>query len=149
MKKLVLVLVGCLMATGAFADTKGFQLSLVPGVAIHSSSTHIKGVSLNIWGENPQTAFTLGLVNGSTGSSSGFSLGLIANYADSYKGLQLGTINYAESLHGLQLGFVNIAKSSNAGLQIGLINIMSQTTRWFTGFPNELAPGMIFVNWRF
>ena len=149
MKKLVLVLLGCLIATGAFADTKGFQLSLVPDVAIHSSSTHIKGVSLNIWGENPQTGFALGFVNGSTGSSSGLSIGLIANYAQSYKGFQWGTINYAESLHGLQLGFVNIAKSSDAGLQFGLINIMSQTQKWFTGFPNELAPGMVFVNWRF
>ena len=149
MKKLVLVLLGCLISTGAFADTEGFQLSLVPDVAIHSSSTNIKGVSLNIWGENPQTGFALGFVNGSTGSSSGLSIGFIANYAQSYKGLQLGMINYAESLHGLQLGFVNIAKSSNAGLQLGLINIMSQTQGWFTGLPDELAPGMIFVNWRF
>ena len=68
-KKLVLVLFGCLIATGALAETKGFQLSLVPDVAIHSSSTPIKGVSLNVWGENPQNAFALGFVNGSTGNS--------------------------------------------------------------------------------
>ena len=148
-KKLVLLLLGCLIATGALAETKGFQLSLVPDVAIHSSSTHIKGVSLNVWGENPQNAFALGLVNGSTGNSSGFSLGLIVNYADSYKGLQIAPVNYASRLHGLQLGFVNMAMTAEAGVQIGLINIMSQTETWFSNFPDEVAPGMVFVNWRF
>ena len=149
LKRLVLVLLGCLIATGALAETKGFQLSLVPDVAIHSSSTYIKGVSLNVWGENPQNAFALGLVNGSTGNSSGFSLGLIVNYADSYKGLQIAPVNYASRLHGLQLGFVNMAMTAEAGVQIGLINIMSQTETWFSNFPDEVAPGMVFVNWRF
>ena len=51
MKKLVLVLLGCFIATGAFAETKGFQLSLIPDVAIQAKTTHIKGVSLSIWGE--------------------------------------------------------------------------------------------------
>ncbi len=63
MKKLVLVLLGCFIATGAFAETKGFQLSLIPDVAIHAKTTHIKGVSLSIWGENPQTALAIGVAN--------------------------------------------------------------------------------------
>ena len=149
MKKLVLVLLGCLIATGAFAETKGFQMSLIPNVAIYSKTTYIKGVSLNLWGENPQNAFALGLINGSTGNSSGFSLGLLVNYADSYKGLQLAPVNYASRLHGLQLGFVNMAMTAEAGVQIGLINIMSQTEKWFSNFPDEVAPGMVFVNWRY
>ena len=149
MKKLVLVLLGCLIATGAFAETKGFQMSLIPNVAIYSKTTYIKGVSLNVWGENPQNAFALGIVNGSTGNSSGFFLGLIVNYADSYKGLQLAPVNYASRLHGLQLGFVNMAMTAEAGVQIGLINIMSQTEKWFSNFPDEVAPGMVFVNWRY
>jgi hypothetical protein len=149
MKKLVLVLLGCLIATGALAETKGFQMSLIPNVAIYSKTTYIKGVSLNVWGENPQNAFALGLVNGSTGNSSGFSLGLIVNYADSYKGLQIAPVNYASRLHGLQLGFVNMAMTAEAGVQIGVINIMSQTEKWFSNFPDEVAPGMVFVNWRF
>ena len=93
MRKLVLVLLGCLIATGAFAETKGFQLSLIPDVAIYSKTTYIKGASLNVWGENPQNAFALGLINGSTGNSSGFSLGLLVNYADSYRGFQIAPIN--------------------------------------------------------
>jgi len=149
MKKLVLVLLGCLIATGAFAETKGFQLSLIPDVAIYSKTTYIKGASINVWGENPQNAFALGLINGSTGNSSGFSLGLLVNYADSYRGFQIAPINYASRLQGLQLGLVNMAMTAEEGVQIGVINIISQTDKWFSNFPNEVAPGMVFVNWRY
>lgn len=165
MKKLVFVLIGCFFATGALAETQSFQLSLIPDVAIHSKTTHIKGVSLSLWGENPQTALALGVVNGSTGNSSGLSLGLLANYSESYKGAQLAWIanyssqeftglqwaafNYAAKLHGLQLGFVNFAQSSDQALQVGFINIMNNTKEWFANFPNEVAPFMVLVNWRF
>jgi hypothetical protein len=165
-KKLVLfVLIGCFLATGAFAETKGLQLSLTPDIAIESKTTQIDGVSLSIWGENPQNAIALGFINGSTGSSSGLSLGLLANYAQSYKGaqlawianyssqtftgLQLAAFNYAENLNGLQLGFINYANTSKKGVQIGFVNIMNETKTWFRNLPNEVAPGMVFVNWRF
>ena len=147
MKKLVIVALICVVASSAYAESKPFQLSLVPDVAIHSKDTHIKGVTLNIWGQNPQSAFALGFVNGSTGDSKGFSLGLV-NYAESYTGVELGLVNYAVKLKGLQLGAINYAKTAESGIQIGLINIISQN-QWFTGFPNELAKGMVFVNWRF
>ena len=149
MKKTLFVLLGCFIATGAFAETEGFQMSLIPDVAIHSKTTYIKGASLNVWGENPQNAFALGLINGSTGNSSGFSLGLLVNYADSYKGFQIAPINYASRLQGLQLGLVNMAMTAEEGVQIGVINIISQTDKWFSNFPNEVAPGMVFVNWRY
>ena len=162
MKKLVIVALICVVASSAYAESKPFQLSLVPDVAIHSKDTHIKGVTLNIWGQNPQSAFALGFVNGSTGDSKGFSWGLV-NYAESYTGVELGLVNYATGnftgvqsgffnyavkLKGLQLGTINYAKTAESCIQIGLINIISQN-QWFTGFPNELAKGMVFVNWRF
>ena len=166
MKKIALILIGCFFATGAFAapaETKGFQLSLIPDIAIHSKTTYIKGVSIGIWNENPQTGFAWGFVNGSTGDSSGFMLGTLANYAENYKGVQFGAIanytkgkftgvqsaafNYAGTLSGLQLGVVNYAKSTEAGVQIGLINIIAANKRWFGNFPEELAPGMIVINW--
>ena len=162
MKKLVIVALICVVASSAYAESKPFQLSLVPDVAIHSKDTHIKGVTLNIWGQNPQSAFALGFVNGSTGDSKGFSWGLV-NYAESYTGVEMGLVNYATGnftgvqsgvfnyavkLKGLQLGTINYAKTAESCIQIGLINIISQN-QWFTGFPNELAKGMVFVNWRF
>ncbi|MEN8246465.1 MAG: hypothetical protein ABFS43_16370 [Thermodesulfobacteriota bacterium] len=71
------------------------------------------------------------------------------NYATGhFTGWQNGIFNYAGTLTGLQLGWVNFAKSAQSGIQIGLVNIIKEN-QWFTGFPQELAKGMIFVNWRF
>ena len=163
MKKIIIAIILCLVATNAFAeDSKPFQASLVPEVAIHSRDTRINGFTLNIWGENPQSAFALGFVNGSTGDSKGFSWGLV-NYAQDYTGVewawvnwasghftgwQSGIFNYAGKFTGLQLGWVNYAKSAQSGVQIGLVNIINEN-QWFKGFPQELAKGMVFVNWRF
>lgn len=162
LRKLILVMILSLLASGAWAETRGFQLSATPDVAIHPKTTQIEGITIGLWSENPQNAFAWGFVNGSTGNSSGLSLGLV-NYAQNYrgaqlsfvnynkgefKGLQWGAFNYAGKLHGLQLGFVNYAGAADKGLQVGLINIMNQTQNWFTGFPDEVAPGMVFVNWR-
>lgn len=162
MKKLVLSLLLCFVAASAYAETASFQLSLVPDVAIHSRDTFIKGVTLSIWGENPQSALALGFVNGSTGNSVGFSWGLV-NYAESYRGVELaavnvasgtftglqwGFFNYSEKLSGLQFGTINVANTADRAIQIGFINIIPQN-EWFSEFPKALTPGMIFVNWRF
>lgn len=178
MKKYLAGIVGCvIVATGAMAS-RPFQLSLTPDISVFGRTEMIEGVTLGIWSENPQTALALGIINGSTGRSGGFSWALILNYAEDYtgvqwapinytkgdflgwqagfvnytggamKGLQSGTVNYAGRLTGLQFGFVNYAASAETGVQIGLINIMPEN-RWFSGLPNELAPAMVFVNWHF
>jgi hypothetical protein len=159
----------------AAADSKFFQASLTPDIAIHSRDTRVQGISLNIWGENPQGAFALGIVNGSTGDSSGFSLGL-ANYAENYTGVQMSFVNcttgrlvgwqdsfvnYAKDLQGVQSGFLNIADTASGlqlgavnytremnGVQIGFANIITDNP-WFSEFPNKLAKGFVFVNWSF
>jgi hypothetical protein len=157
-------------------DDAGFQASLTPSIAIHPSSTRINGLSLSIWGENPQKGVALGFVNGSTGESSGFSWGL-ANYAESYtgvqwaianytrdsfvgwqcscvnynqgscEGLEWGFVNVAQKMHGLQMGVVNYADNLN-GVQLGFANI-ANNDEWFSEFPNQLAKGFVFVNWSF
>ena len=43
-------------------------------------------------------------------------------------------INYASRLQGLQLGLVNMAMTAEEGVQIGVINIISQTDKWFSNF---------------
>lgn len=168
MKRLTLILLSVLAATAAVAGSKPVQLSLTPEIAVHSRDTLIEGLSLNLWGENEQRAIAIGLVNGSYGDSAGISLGVL-NYAENYKGIHVGIINhaggrfsgaqigwlagfsginYAYSLTGLQLGLVNYAEKAENGIQIGVINIMNETQLWFDHFPNEVAPGMILVNWR-
>lgn len=162
MKKILFVLLLCIVATDLYAETAPIQLSLVPDFALHSRETRITGFALNLWGENPQSGFALGILNGSTGDSVGFSLGLV-NYAENYTGLEMGTLNlaegtftgvqygvfnYASNLSGLQIGVANVADTTTAGVQIGFLNIIMENG-WFNEFPNALAPGMIFINWRF
>ena len=152
-----------------------FQASLTPEIAIHSRDTTIKGITLNIWGENPQTAFAWGLVNGSTGDSGGLSMSFL-NYAENYKGVhwglvnsssgmftgwqngflnlanefsgvQSGSVNIAKKVKGVQFGVVNYTEELN-GIQIGFASIV-KSNPWFTEVPNKLAKGMVFVNWSF
>lgn len=158
------------------ADEPIFQASLTPDIAIHSRTTQINGLALNIWGENPQCSLNIGFVNGSTGESQGLAWGLV-NYADSYTGLawglvnvsrknffgwqngainysqgtftglQSGWINAAQDFQGLQLGFLNYAEKLN-GVQVGLVNV-ARNNPWFNEFPNKLATGFPIVNWSF
>jgi hypothetical protein len=179
MKRRLAVLALAWIASGIFASGgPPIQISLTPDLALFNRSERIEGVCLSLWGENPQAALALGVINGSTGDSGGLSWALFLNYADNYtgiqwapinytrgdflgwqagfvnytggamKGLQTGAVNYAGHLTGLQLGWVNYAASAETGVQIGLVNLMPGN-RWFTGLPNELAPAMIFVNWCF
>jgi hypothetical protein len=174
-----------LIATALIISTAGvkageapfFQASLTPDTAIYSKTTEIHGLSLSIWGENPQQGVALGFVNGSSGNSSGFAWGLV-NYAESYTGVAWGLVNvskasfvgwqdgwvnvaqgeftgfqsgwlvnFAEGFHGLQLGLINYAENLH-GVQIGVANI-AMNNPWFSDFPDKLATGFPIVNWSF
>lgn len=178
MKRVLTIVAGMMVATGVVAGGKPLQISITPEIALYDRSERIEGLVIGIWSENPQTALALGIVSGSTGSSSGLSWSLLLNYADNYKGihwapinytkhdflgwqggfvnyvggtmkgLQSGTVNYAGRLTGLQFGLVNYAETAENGVQLGLINIIPQNA-WFSELPDALAPGMVFVNWRF
>jgi hypothetical protein len=173
--RIVIALLVISAASLRAADTP-IQLSLTPDIALYPNTEMVRGFSLNIWGENPQSSLTLGLVNGSTGESSGFSWGLV-NYTESYTGVQWaavnistksfigwqhgyvnisqgtftgfesGLMNISEDTTGLQLGFVNYAQKLN-GVQIGLVNV-AMNNSWFNGFPDQLATGFPIVNWSF
>ncbi len=162
MKKLIVLtsLVACV--SGLQAGEAAFNASLTPDIAVHSKDTRINGLSLNIWGENPQSGVALGFVNGSTGESKGLSWGFFVNYSEVYTGvdlgmvnwskekftgLQWGTVNIAKEFHGLQMGFVNYAENLH-GVQLGLANI-AKNNPWFNEFPDKLATGFVFVNWSF
>lgn len=146
-KTLILCVIASVMSSTAFAGSKAFQASLAPGIAVHDRNQKIKGLTLSVWGENPQTSLALGIINGTAGNSGGLSLGFV-NYGDIYKGVQLGFINTDHKLHGFQLGFLNFAESTKTGFQFGLINIIKTNRKWFSNFPDEIAPFMLFVNWR-
>ena len=177
MNKATMLVAGILIAGGTALADKPINLSILPNVAIYDKDERINGLTLSIWGENPQSSLALGIVNGSSGNSAGLSFAFLLNYADNYKGfmlapvnyvkgdflgwqagvinytdglmkgLQTGFVNYAGKLTGLQIGLLNYAETAESGVQIGLINLIPQNA-WFSNFPEELAPGMIFVNWR-
>ena len=162
MKKILFCL-AIVFTTSTAIASKPIQLSLTPDIALHGRNETIEGLTLSIWGENLQKALSLGIVNGSNGQSVGLSLGLL-NYADGYRGihwggvnytknsffgLQLGYVNWAEHMNGVQFGLLNYAETAQTGVQIGLVNIIAQNKKWFGNFPNEVAPGMLLVNWRF
>lgn len=161
MKKIFILCALAVSVTAVKAD-EAFQASLTPDIAVHDKGTRINGVCLSIWGENPQSAFALGFVNGSTGDSKGLSWGFFVNYSETYTGVDLGMVNYskvkftgvqlglvnvAQEYHGLQWGFVNYSESLR-GVQLGLINV-AMNNPWFTEFPDKLATGFPFVNWSF
>ena len=55
MKKIFVILALFIGACGLRAqESHGFQASLTPDIAIYPKTTEINGLSLNIWGENPQ-----------------------------------------------------------------------------------------------
>ena len=179
MKRILLLtcLVMFMAASQAMASAAFLQASLTPDIAVWARGTRIEGVSFSIWGENPQTSFALGLVNGFNDMSKGAALGLF-NYSDSYTGFQLGVVNYTEGdffgwqlgafdytvgavqgvqtgfvnyagrLKGVQIGLVNYAAEVESGVQIGIVNIIPRNA-WFTRFPDEIAPAMVLLNWRF
>ncbi len=129
MKKL-LIIVSLAISTAALKgdETHGFQASLTPDIAIYPKTTEIRGLSLNIWGENPQQGATFGFVNGSTGDSQGFTWG-IYNYADSYTGVACGLANYSKtSFVGWQGGvlfcpcLVNVSRDKFVGFQEAVVN---------------------------
>ena len=146
MKRVVLVILGSVLATGAMAqDSAPFQLSLVPNIAIQSRDTAINGVSLGVWNENPGTQWQLGFVNGATGDSAGLQwfvfLPTILNYAENYTGAQLGLVNYASGeFTGLQWGLVNYANTLT-GVQLGTVNAAQTATGFQWGFANYAAVG--------
>ena len=99
MKKIIFITcLGIIMAVAsmAMAESKPIQLSLTPDIAVFDRDTEIRGLTLGIWGENPQTALAIGIVNGSKGNSAGLSFGFLLNYAESYKGLQWAPVNYTK-----------------------------------------------------
>ena len=178
MKKLILLstLVACTSVMKA--DESAFQASLTPDIAVHPKTTQINGLALSIWGENPQHALALGIVNGSTGNDSkGFTWSFIANYTDTYTGVawglvnishkkfvgwQDGAVNYSEGYFmGFQEGWINVSQEFH-GLQLGLVNYaenlrgvqigfvnVARNNPWFKEFPDKLATGFPILNWSF
>ena len=177
MKKIISLLSILAVAQGAHAAA-GFQASLTPEIAVVEQGAAVKGVALNIWGDNQVRGLDLGFVNQQSGDSAGFTWSFLGGTVENYKGViwggfftrstgdvvgwQAAMINVnSGTLKGIQSGWVNVAQDVTGvqlglinytknlnGVQIGLANIV-ESNEWFTEFPSELAKGFPFVNWSF
>lgn len=177
MKKILVSL--AFLAVAPFVGAQeSFQLSLTPEIALAPRGATVRGVALNIWGENQVNGLDLGFVNGLVGDSSGFSWSFLGSYAEDYTGViwggfftqstgdvvgwQSAAINLSQgTLRGLQTGLANISKDVTGvqlgfvnytehlhGVQLGLVNVV-RSNPWFNAFPEKLATGFPFVNWSF
>ena len=122
------------VVNGATGDSKGLQWGLFLPTIFNYAENY--------------TGVQLGLVNYASGDFTGLQWGAV-NYAKTLTGVQLGLGNCAGTVDGgFQWGVVNYAESANNLLQLGLVNIINDN-KWFSDFPNDLAKGMVFVNWSF
>jgi len=175
MKKFLLI--STLLAfTGMVRADAPIQLSLTPDIAIFPRTETVRGFSLGIWSENPQSSLTLGFINGSAEDSSGLTAGIV-NYGENYQGVQWalvnvysgnvvgwqastmnmvqgsfegfqsGIVNISQDVSGVQVGLVNYAESLR-GFQLGVVNI-AENNSWFNDFPDQLATGFPVLNWSF
>ena len=144
MKKLLACLATVLISIGAMAETRPFNLSLTPDVAVYSRSDTIEGLTLSIWGENQQSSLALGIANGSVGRSAGVNLGIL-NYADNYAGFQWGLVNYTKHdssgwqggfLLGLIVSGVNYTGDTMRGLYTGVVNYSGKLSGLELGLVN-------------
>lgn len=151
-------------------DSKPVQLSLIHPIQLFPESTDIRGVRINlIYGKNVSVSgLDVGLVNHSSdfkglqygavgindtefvgwqyhfvniGNATvrGAQTGLV-NTSGDMKGFQYGFVNTSGQMNGVQLGVVNYAQRMTKGLQVGLVNIISEGGQ-FPVFP--------VVNWSF
>lgn len=177
MKK-ILLSISLLLITHVACAERPFQLSLTPDIAIVPKGETVRGLALNVWGENQVNGVNLGLVNGMVGDSSGFSWSYLGSYVESYRGViwggfftrstgdvvgwQSAAVNISSgTLVGLQSGLVNVGTDVTGvqlglvnytrdmrGVQIGAVNIITSNP-WFRDFPSSLATGFPIVNWSF
>lgn len=149
MKTLLAALGLLFFTTIAMAETQPLNLSLTPEVSLHDRDDQINGLTLSIWGENPQHSLAIGLVNGTVGDSSGLSIGIL-NYGDSYRGVQWGLVNYASGdFSGWQGGFffglvgsvVNGVDGRMSGFQCGVVNYAGTLSGFQLGILNYAANG--------
>lgn len=118
-------------------DRYGLQLSLFPELQIFDQDVHITGLKLNlIWGYNTAVSgIDLGLFGGA-GDMEGIQVNLI-NYAHGEAvGLRLGVLNLADDTAGIELGLVNYAAVGSENLRIGLVNVARESKGLHIGLIN-------------
>ena len=129
---------------GSKNDSAGVSIGLV------NYSDNYKGAQFGIYNTgNNFSGYSGAIVNIHRGNFTGWQNGAYNRVHGKMTGFQSAYVNVTKEMSGLQLGLVNYAEMMNSGLQIGLVNIIRNNSRYFRDLPGEVAPAMVFVNWKF
>jgi hypothetical protein len=139
----ILFVFSTIFTSNIFSQDKPIQLALFNPVQLFPENTSVTGLRLSLlYGKNNTvTGIDIGLVNETTSVQKGIQWGLVGltkggftgfqtNFVSiskgNFEGLQWSFVNHHSGhFNGLQLSFVNYTTTLK-GLQIGLINIISQ-----------------------
>ncbi len=125
---------------------KPIQLALVPTIQLVPQDESIRGLRLNIYGDNQSVSGVdiglmhetksrfggvgFGLLNIVHGEARGLQFsGIYSGADDRMSGLQVGIVNHSGNIHGLQIGLANFADDMT-GIQIGLWNEIKSKENW-------------------
>jgi len=113
----------CCLGLSAF-DTSALQISIwAPRTQLVPEEIDISGLKLNLpYGGNENVAgLDLGLVS-INGNSSALQVNLFNRSSESFAGLQVGLVNVSGASSGLSISLFNSVESISKGLEIGLFN---------------------------
>lgn len=104
-------------------DAAGIQFGLVNYDASYAG---LQAAGVINWNNAPSYGLQFALVNANQDEFSGFALGGLVNYGQSFRGFQCGLVNATYDVTGYQLGLVNACDTMH-GVQIGLINLICES----------------------
>jgi len=125
---------------------KPIQFALVPTIQLVPEDQSVRGLRLNIYGDNQSVSgVDIGLLHETKVKFSGVGFGLLnivhgearglqfsgiySGADDRMSGLQVGIVNRSANIHGLQIGLANFADDMT-GIQIGLWNEIKSKEQW-------------------
>ena len=118
------------------SNASGIQLAGLSNINRNNYQGIAIGGLMNACGGNSKGLQITSLLNVTASSCKGMQLAGLGNVSVTNQGLQLACANYSEKNKGLQLGVANFNNEGKDGLQLGIVNISSDSTAHQWGFIN-------------
>lgn len=109
-------------------DAKGIQIGGLANINRNDQKGIAIGGLMNANGGDSKGLHITSLLNVTAKTSRGVQLAGLGNVSVTNQGLQLACANYSEKNKGLQLGVANFNNQGKSGLQIGIVNVSTDST---------------------
>lgn len=109
-------------------DAKGFQIGGLANINRNNQKGIAIGGLMNANGGDSKGLYITSLLNITAKTSRGVQLAGLGNVSVTNQGLQLACANYSEKNKGLQLGIANFNNQGKSGLQLGFVNVSTDST---------------------